>query len=60
MVNAVLGESEVFASLGHSSVHLVSQLLIGLVFRKIELCDYYLAFVVTSSKKNQNLRLKQV
>ena len=34
-----LGKAEVFASLSHSSVHLLSQLLIGVVFREIELCN---------------------
>jgi hypothetical protein len=50
-VDVVLGETKVFASLSHGSVHLVSQLLIGLVFRKIEFCSYLLAFVATSSNK---------
>jgi hypothetical protein len=58
MANAVLGESEVFTSLSHGSVHLVSQLLISLVLRKIEFCDYQLAFVAASSKQNPKLTIE--
>jgi hypothetical protein len=59
MADAVLGESEIFASLSHGSVHLVSQLLISLVFRKVEFCVLELAFVLLY-ERDQNLRLKQV
>ena len=60
-IEGPLGEAKVFASLSHGSVHLMSQLLIRLIFGKIKLCNSLLAFVLHSSlKPGQNLRLKQV
>jgi hypothetical protein len=41
-----LGETKVFASLSHGSVHLMSQLLISLVFRKIQFCTSALALIL--------------
>ena len=39
-----LRETKVFASLSHGSVHLMSQLLISLVLRKIKLCTSSISF----------------
>jgi len=57
-VEGPLGEAKVFASLSHCSVHLMSQLLISLVFGKIKLCDSLLALIHFISQTWTKLTVK--